>query len=100
MPFQRTKNLLHNNHVHSRLTDIGSLTMALPKLTKLELQIMEALMDQRAVLRPRDSGIVSRQEKARLYYDPDDGLPSGSQEGIEADQEDRHGLHFRGGGIA
>lgn len=43
MPFQRTKNLLHNNHVHSRLTDIGSLTMALPKLTKLELQIMEAL---------------------------------------------------------
>ena len=43
MPFQRTKNFLHKNHVHSRLTYIGSLTMALPKLTKLELQIMEAL---------------------------------------------------------
>jgi hypothetical protein len=62
--------------------------MALPKLTKPELQLMEA------VFYLGDSRIASAEKKARVYDSADDGLPAGSQESSSANQKDRDGVHF------
>ena len=71
--------------------------MSLPKLTRLELQIMETVWERGAFLRPRDSGGLSRSPPPRVHHDSDHGLSFGDQEGASLRQEDREREHLRRG---
>ena len=71
-----------------------------PKLTKLELQIMEALWSRgEASIREIQEAFPEKRQ-TRLHHHPDHGVPPGSQEGRAPRQESRKLPHFRGRGLA
>ena len=63
--------------------------MALPRLSKLEMQIMEALWTPGSMLHPRDSGSVSRAGQAGIHNRSDHRIPAGRKEGGAACQKDQ-----------
>ena len=58
--------------------------MPLPKLTRLELQIMETLWSKGVVLHSRVAGGISQRRTARLHDYSDRCLPARSKEGHTA----------------
>ena len=55
--------------------------MPRPKLTKVELQILEVLWTNAQSLHPRDSGIVSRGAAPGIHHSSNHGVSPGRQEG-------------------
>ena len=74
--------------------------MAQPKLTKLELQIMEALWTRGACSIREIQEAFPERRPAGLHHRADHRLPHGTQEGSAPRQEDQQRPYLRSGGIS